>query len=136
MGETMRDHSFNNLQGLECCLDILENVSWEDNSDDNDKKEMYLPSHSQPAPPVEKEDMSLVPPEVLSWKVLSKQPCYQEDLIEEAIDLYLEPEPSELAEDQELVELTMWNSRFSQADKFSQGLRGSALLKFIARAVT
>lgn len=27
--------------------------------------------------------------------------------IREAIDLYLEPEPAELAEDQELVELTM-----------------------------
>ncbi|CAG8667000.1 17203_t:CDS:2, partial [Dentiscutata heterogama] len=32
--------------------------------------------------------MSLVPPEVPSQKVPSKQSCYQEDLIEEVIDLY------------------------------------------------
>jgi predicted RNase H-like HicB family nuclease len=28
--------------------------------------------------------------------------------IREAIDLYLEPEPTELTEDQELIELTVW----------------------------
>ena len=40
--------------------------------------------------------------------------------IREAIDLYLEPEPDELNEDQELIELTVGDSRYSRLKKFSQ----------------
>ncbi len=46
--------------------------------------------------------------------------------IREAIDLYLEPEANELADDQELVELTVRNSQYSQLSKSSQPSNGNS----------
>src|SRR5690242_7955018 len=82
--EPMKNRSLYDLQALEYFCEILTDVSQDNNLDDNDKEDIiYLFSYIQPATPAEKEDTSLVPPEVPSQKVPLKQSCYQEDPIEE-----------------------------------------------------
>ncbi|CAG8704104.1 11435_t:CDS:2, partial [Scutellospora calospora] len=55
MDETMRNFSFDNPQGLEYFLDILKDVSLDNNSnDDNYKEVIYWPLYVQSASPMEK----------------------------------------------------------------------------------
>ncbi|CAG8656809.1 2457_t:CDS:2, partial [Scutellospora calospora] len=91
MDETMRNLSFDNPQGLKYFLEVLKDVSLDNNSNDDDQEEeiIYLPSYVQLAPPVKKKVPPPVPPVVPSPKVPDKEgtremyncePCCQNEM--------------------------------------------------------
>ncbi|CAG8762798.1 19443_t:CDS:2, partial [Racocetra fulgida] len=91
MDEPMKNRSFYDPQDLECFLEILKDVSWDNNSDDDDEEDViYLPSYIHLAQTVKRtKRKSPVAPRP---RVLPPTSRVKKDPTSEIMDLYLAPE--------------------------------------------